>query len=70
MKALRLCIVFTFMMAGTAFAAGGVVKGPNEIAPDRYVYYPGTEMLDEHSEKYNLQDQDWRKTKPWYEPSK
>ena len=28
-----------------AQAAGGVVEGPNEIAPDRYVYYPGTETL-------------------------
>jgi ribonuclease Z len=28
-----------------AFAAGGVVNGPNVIAPDRYVYYPGTEVL-------------------------
>jgi ribonuclease Z len=28
-----------------AFAAGGTVEGPNEIAPDRYVYYPGTEEL-------------------------
>ena len=27
-------------------AAGGMVKGPNVIAPDRYVYYPGTEVLD------------------------
>ena len=26
-------------------AAGGVVKGPNVVAPDRYVYYPGTEVL-------------------------
>ena len=26
-------------------AAGGVVQGPNEIAPERYVYYPGTEVL-------------------------
>ena len=24
------------------------------------------EMLDEHSKKYNLQDQDWRPAKPWY----
>jgi len=24
------------------------------------------EMLDAHSKKYNLQDQDWRKQKPWY----
>ena len=29
------------------FAAGGVVEGPNQIAPDRYVYYPGTEVLAE-----------------------
>ena len=28
-----------------AEAAGGVVEGPNVIAPDRYVYYPGTEVL-------------------------
>ncbi len=28
-----------------AEAAGGVVKGPNVVAPDRYVYYPGTEVL-------------------------
>ena len=25
-------------------------------------------MLDEHSKKYNLQDQDWRLQKPWYKP--
>ncbi|MGI9521463.1 MAG: guanitoxin biosynthesis MBL fold metallo-hydrolase GntH [Hyphomicrobiaceae bacterium] len=28
-----------------AQAAGGVVKGPNTRASDRYVYYPGTEVL-------------------------
>ncbi len=28
-----------------AEAAGGVVTGPNTVAPDRYVYYPGTESL-------------------------
>jgi ribonuclease Z len=28
-----------------AEAAGGMVKGPNKAAPDRYVYYPGTEEL-------------------------
>jgi ribonuclease Z len=27
-------------------AAGGVVTSPTGIAPDRYVYYPGTEALD------------------------
>jgi len=26
-------------------AAGGVVTDPNGVAPDRYVYYPGTEVL-------------------------
>ena len=30
-----------------AIAAGGVVPGPNVVAPDRYVYYPGTEVLAE-----------------------
>jgi ribonuclease Z len=29
----------------STFAAGSVLKGPNEIAPDRYVYYPDTESL-------------------------
>lgn len=28
-----------------AEAAGGVVEGPNVIAPERYIYYPGTEVL-------------------------
>lgn len=28
-----------------AEAAGGVVQNPTAIAPDRYVYYPGTEKL-------------------------
>jgi ribonuclease Z len=30
-----------------AFAAGGKIEGPNLIAPERYVYYPGTELLAE-----------------------
>jgi hypothetical protein len=25
-------------------------------------------LLDAHAEKYELQDQDWRKQKPWYQP--
>jgi ribonuclease Z len=28
-----------------ALAAGGVVTDPTGVAPDRYVYYPGTEPL-------------------------
>ena len=31
-----------------AFAAGGKIDGPNVIAPERYVYYPGTEVLAEN----------------------
>ena len=34
-----------FNLINTAQAAGGKVKGPNVVAPDRYVYYPGTEKL-------------------------
>ena len=30
---------------GEAEAAGGKVGDPNGVAPDRYVYYPGTEEL-------------------------
>jgi hypothetical protein len=37
-------LALTFF-ANTVIAAGGIVTGPNEIAPDRYVYYPGTEQL-------------------------
>lgn len=25
-----------------AHAAGGEIKGPNVVVPDRYIYYPGT----------------------------
>ncbi len=34
-------------LVGEAEAAGGTVTGPNEVASDRYVYYPGTEVLAE-----------------------
>ena len=37
--------VSRFSFIESAQAAGGMVKGPNEVAPDRYVYYPGTEVL-------------------------
>ena len=36
-----------FALPVTAIAAGGVVTDPNGTAPDRYVYYPGTEALAE-----------------------
>ena len=28
------------------------------------------EMLDEYSENFGLEDQDWCKQKPWYKPKK
>ena len=34
-------------LVGESEAAGGPVTGPNTVAPDRYVYYPGTEVLAE-----------------------
>ncbi len=37
----------TLKAPGSANAAGGVVEDPNGTAPDRYVYYPGTEELGE-----------------------
>ena len=33
-------------LVGEAEAAGGVVESPTDAAPDRYVYYPGSEELD------------------------
>jgi ribonuclease Z len=36
-----------FGIPDRAVAAGGTVKSPNSVAPDRYVYYPGTEVLSE-----------------------
>jgi hypothetical protein len=32
-------------LVSTAEAAGGGVKDPTGVAPDRYVYFPGTEKL-------------------------
>jgi ribonuclease Z len=40
-----LTVICGLLIAENVFAAGGVIKGPNEVAPDRYVYYPGTETL-------------------------
>ena len=38
-------LVVSALSASAVFAAGGVVKSPTGVAPDRYVYYPGTEAL-------------------------
>ncbi len=47
MKSILALILSLVFCAGIAksFAAGGTVKSPTGIAPDRYVYYPGTEEL-------------------------
>ncbi len=41
------CIITAYLKQpdNAALAAGGVVKSPTGAAPDRYVYYPGTEEL-------------------------
>ena len=49
-KPLRIIIksivaVLGVFAASLVFAAGGVVTSPTGVAPDRYVYYPGTEAL-------------------------
>jgi ribonuclease Z len=38
-------LVFLSLLAPTAWGAGGTVTSPTGTAPDRYVYYPGTEVL-------------------------
>ena len=52
-------------LVGDAEAAGGTVTGPNEVAPDRFVYYPGTEVIAEgemnpttRSRRFKLQAHD------------
>jgi ribonuclease Z len=39
------CVALAALFATASWAAGGVVKSPTGTAPDRYVYYPGTEEL-------------------------
>jgi len=38
-------LAVSVLSASVVFAAGGVVTSPTGTAPDRYVYYPGTEAL-------------------------
>ena len=45
---LRFFVLATAMLISTiSWAAGGVVLSPTGVAPDRYVYYPGTEEIAE-----------------------
>ena len=42
----RTITIFTTLLATSlSWAAGGTVTDPAGVAPDRYVYYPGTEAL-------------------------
>ena len=47
------------VLISDAEAAGGVVPGPNNTAPDRYIYYPGTEILAEDEIRVVTRDLDW-----------
>jgi ribonuclease Z len=38
-------VICVLLMANNVFAAGGHVESPVKPAPDRYVYYPGSEEL-------------------------
>ncbi len=40
-----LCAFLYLTLSPFSLAAGGMVKDPNGVAPDRYVYYPGTEKI-------------------------
>ncbi len=39
--------VVIWMFSGVASAQSGTIQGPNVVAPERYIYYPGTEVLAE-----------------------
>ena len=45
-RILLIVAALQFLFWGQAWAAGGVVTSPTGEAPDRYVYYPGTEALE------------------------
>ncbi|MEP1471921.1 MAG: guanitoxin biosynthesis MBL fold metallo-hydrolase GntH [Halieaceae bacterium] len=38
--------ILAAVVSVSTFAAGGMVTSPTGVAPDRYVYYPGTEALE------------------------
>lgn len=44
-KVLTILSCLFLMTVTSAMARGGAVKGPNDVAPNRYLYYPGTEEL-------------------------
>jgi hypothetical protein len=48
------------------------MRGPSKVL-QKGEWGPGfnaqNKLLDDFSEEYNLQKQDWRKAKPWYKPT-
>ena len=44
-------------------------SGVTSNLPQR-IYQHKAKLVDGFSKKYNLQDQDWRKQRPWYKPTK
>ena len=48
----------------------GLYRVAVELHKLAYKIAEQNKMLDKHMEKYDLQDQDWRKQKPWYQPNK
>jgi len=48
MKQFSLALIVLFFTSPTnLMAAGGIVTSPTEAAPERYIYYPGTEPLNQ-----------------------
>ncbi len=48
MRTLTIVSLISILLASTAaWSQSGRISGPNVIAPDRYIYYPGTEVLAE-----------------------
>ena len=48
MRAFTVLSLVLFLLANTsAWSQSGNISGPNVVAPDRYIYYPGTEVLAE-----------------------
>ncbi len=48
MRAVTIVSLVSLLITNTAtWSQSGTVSGPNVVAPDRYIYYPGTEVLAE-----------------------
>ena len=48
MRVLRVVALVSLLLANTAaWSQSSGISGPNVVASDRYIYYPGTEVLAE-----------------------